>query len=300
MDIQTLHIFLRAAQSGSFAATARHHDLDPSSVSRSIALLENELGVRLFERTTRQLHLTEAGQRYLHHVEPLLQEFAIAKEEAQGVVAKPKGHLRLAASVAFGQECIVPLLTPFRSQYPDITVELLLSDSAVDLVAEQVDLAIRLGPSPDVNLIGSKLVNTCYRVVASPSYIEQHGQPSKPSDITQHECLRFNLPDYRSRWLFKKPAGHIVETAVSGSVLISNALALRQAARSGMGVALLANWMVDNDIAQRRLIDLFPDYSVTATDFDTAAWLLYPSRSYLPKKVRAMIDFLKLELGSLR
>lgn len=215
----------------------------------------------------------------------------VSKKAAAQAGAQPRGRVRLAASVAFGQEMLVPLLPAIHAALPEIELELSLSDQTVDLVAAQVDIAIRLAPAPKGDLISTRLRATRYRVVASPSYVAELGAPRTPGDLSDRACLRMTLPDYRTEWRFRGATTDTV--AVTGHTLISNALALREAARHGLGPALLADWMTDGDIAAGRLVDLFPDHEVTATTFDTGAWLLYPSRAYLPAKVRGVIDVLR-------
>lgn len=297
MDFENLRIFVEVVRRGSFAKVARDRDMDPSSVSRAITLLEEELGTRLLQRSTRRMGLTEAGDLYFARVQALVDELDHARDEARTISSGPVGTLRLTASVGFGHQCVLPLLPAFRALYPALKLELLLTDANLDLVSERVDLAIRLAPSLDTSLIGFKLFNTRYRVCASPSYIAQAKPIRAPADLREHKCLLFALPEFRSRWLFRDQAGDVGVVPIDGEVVISGSLALRECARNGMGPALLANWLIDDDIAQGRLIDLFPNYRVTATDFETAAWLLYPSRTYLPNKVRVMIDFLKKNLG---
>jgi DNA-binding transcriptional LysR family regulator len=292
MHIKDLILFIDVMRRGSFAAVARDRDIDPSSVSRAIANLEVELGVRLFQRTTRRLVPTEAGRIYFERVEPLVNELEHAKHAATDVSAAPVGTLRMTTSVSFGQACILRLLPELFRRYPTLQIELLLTDANLDLIEERIDLAIRLGPCPDVFHIGKKLFDTYYYVVASPSYIEQIGPVLKPSDLIEHKCLLFALPNYRSKWKFKDKKGVIEEVPVKGQLIISNALALRQAALDSLGPALLANWLIDTDLKNGTLVNLFPDHHVTATDFNTAAWLLYPSRSYLPLKVRVVLNFL--------
>lgn len=301
MDIETLRTFIRVARRGSFAVVARDKSTDPSSVSRTIASLEDELRVRLLQRSTRRMTLTEAGAKYLARVEPLLEELDQARDEALAVSAKPIGTIRLTASVAFGQKCIAPLLPKLRATFPDLGVDLILTDSNVDLVSEGIDLAVRLGPSQDSALIGVKLIDTKYRVCVSPTYLANSRKlkwPLKtPADLAAHNCLLLNLPDYRSQWLFRDASGTITPVAVHGDVLISSPLVLLTCAIDGMGPALLADWLAKEALADGKLVDPFPDQAVTATNFETAAWLLYPSRTYLPTKVRTVIDFLRKEFG---
>jgi len=284
------------ARNPSFARVARQHDLDPSSVSRTIAQVEAELGFRVFQRTTRSMSLTEAGERYIRRIVPALQEFEAANEEAGALNANPAGRLRLTASVAFGNRCLVPLLPTFRKKFPGLQLELILTDSNLDLVGEAIDLAIRLGPNLSGDLIGTKLFDTRYRVCASPAYLKSVPGLRKPADLSAVASLLFTYPDFRSRWLFRSSRKVVTEVPVKGDILISNALALRECALAGLGPALLPNWLIDEDIAKRRLVQLFPAYDATATTFETAAFVLYPNRAFLPAKVRLTIDFLRQHL----
>lgn len=293
MHTESLKLMVEVAQLGSFAAVARKLDLDPSSVSRTIASLEKQLGLRLFQRTTRRLELTEAGGIYLQRVTPLLNELEYALDEAQKASKEPSGNLRMTASVAFGQMCLLPHIPEFRRIYPDIKLDLQLTDSVVDLVGAGIDLACRLAPKFDSELVGTRLFDAHYHVCASPEYINSMPKLSHPNDLEQHKCVVFTLPDYRSRWIFKDAESIKYSIPVNSDLSISSALALRECALSGMGPVLLADWLIEKDIAAGKLVSLLDKYQVTAEDFDTAAWLLYPSRNFLPTKTRVMIDFLK-------
>ncbi|MGL5878722.1 MAG: LysR family transcriptional regulator [Xenococcaceae cyanobacterium] len=298
MDLSVLQIFVEVVRQGSFAAVARDRNIDPSSVSRAIAGLEEEIGVRLFQRTTRQLSPTEAGMTYFERVESLVEEMQQAIDVATDISGKPKGTLRVTASVSFGLKCIVPLLPNFSEMYPDLTVDLLLTDAVVDLFAERIDVAVRLGLLADSTLIAQQLMQTRYFVCVSPDYLKQWGQPQKPEDVEQHNCLLFPLAGFRSRWIFRDRNGDESEIQVRGRTVISNAIALQQCAIAGMGLALLPHWLIDEDLRAGKLVNVFPDYQVTATDFNTAAWLVYPSRSYVPLKIRVFIDRLKKYIAS--
>jgi DNA-binding transcriptional LysR family regulator len=293
MDVSVLQLFVEVIRQGSFAAVARDRNIDPSSVSRAIAGLEVELGIRLFQRTTRQLSPTEAGMTYFERIEPLVEEIQQATDIAKDVSGQPKGTLRVTASASFGLKCIVPLLPEFQQLYPELTVDLLLTDAVVDLFAERIDIAIRLGLLADSTLIAQQLMRTNYSVCASPDYLKRSGQIQHPQDLEHHNCLLFPLSGFRSRWIFKDQKGELSEIPISGRTVISNAIALQQCAIAGMGLALLPNWLIDTDLQAGTLINLFPDYAVTATDFSTAAWLVSPSRAYVPLKVRIFIEFLK-------
>ena len=297
MKTRDLATVLRVAKLGSFAAAARSLDLDPSAVSRTVAGVEAALGLRLFQRSTRHLAVTEEGEIYLARIAPLIEELDQARDDVGGLRSRPAGTLRFTASVAFAQVCIAPHLAQFRALFPGIALELIASDDTLDLLAEGIDLAVRLAAAPEGALIGTRLARTRYRVCASVGYVKAEGAPQHPSDLETRDCLRFALPEFRTRWLFRKGQEPVLTVPVSGSLVISSALSLRQAARGGLGPALLPDWLVDGDLAAGRLVDLLPGWDCTATTFDTGVWGLYPSRSYLPRKVRAMIDFLRPHLA---
>lgn len=295
MDTRHLKIFVEVVQQGSFAGAARALDMDPSAVTRAVAALEAALGARLLQRTTRQVALTEAGAGYLERVRPLLDELTRAGEELQDTTGQVRGVVRVTASVAYGQTVLVPMLPALHAKHPGLEVDLVLSDAVVDLVAQRIDVALRLGPAVVSSLVGLKLAPVRPRVVASPGYLKRHGRPRAPRDLAHCDCLRFPLPGYRTQWSFREHdgSGKVQTVTVRGWLVMSTALALHRAALDGLGPALLANWLVDPDVEAGRLVDLFPRHEVTATNFDSAVWLLYASREHLPRRVRAFVDFVK-------
>ena len=297
MNLDTLDLFVEVARKRSFAAVAKKRNVDPSSVSRAIADLEAELGLRLFQRTTRTMTLTEAGDVYLSRIEPLTEEIARAREAALQVTGQPRGLLRITASVTFGQMCIMPLVGDFRALYPHLKVECLFTDANLDLVADRIDLAVRLAPIVRGDLIVSKLMDTRYRVVASPAYLASRPPVGRPSDLSAHKVLFFNLKAFRNRWLFRDAAGHVESVPIDGDITLAPAGSLLAAAIDGLGPALLPDWLIENAIGRGELVDVLPEHRAAATTFDTAAWLVYPSRAFVPRKVRAMVDFLRVRLA---
>lgn len=297
MDIQQLRTFAEVVHLGSFAAAARRLGLAPSVVTRSVAALEESLGVRLMHRTTRKLSLTDAGAAYCEQVREVLERLDRAADEARATSGEVRGTVRVTTSVAFGQTVLVPLLPALHESHPGLEIELLLNDAVVDLVAERVDLAVRLGPPLDSSLIGAQLATVRYRVVASKAYMARHGRPRVPADLADCACLRLPLPGYRNHWRFRDGAGALQSVDVKGWLVLSTALALHRATLDGLGPALLPDWLVDGDVSAGRLVDLFPEHEVTAAQFDSAVWLLYASRTWLPRRVRAVVDFLKAHVG---
>lgn len=297
MDVQQLKTFVEVVHHGSFAEAARRLDMAPSMVSRAVAALEAELGVRLLQRSTRQLSLSDAGAAYYEQVRGALEGLERASDEARAVTGEVRGAVRLTTTVAFGQVLVAPLLPALHELHPGLEIDLVLTDSVVDIVAERIDIAIRLGPPPDTSLVGAQLARIRYRVCASPDYLRKHGRPRTPADLAQCDCPRFPLPGFRTQWKFRDAAGNLEAVDVKGWLVMSSALALHRAALDGLGPVLLGHWLVDADIAAGRLVDLFPQHEATAASFDSAAWLLYASRAYVPRRVRAVMDFFKARLS---
>ena len=298
MDIDSVRVFVDVMKHGSFAAVARQRQVDPSSISRSISNLESELGFRLFQRTTRRLSPTEAADEYFTRIEGLIGEFDLASEAALDLVSTPTGTLRVTACTSFGQRVLAPILPALRSRYPELTIDLQLVDHTIDIVEEKIDLAVRFGSKPDGNFIVSRLVPRHFRVCASPAYIEQHGKPKHPNALEGRDCLLFSLPGYRSSWIFRRKGEPVFSVPVAGHLLVSHGATMTKCAVTGLGPALLPDWLCSQEIADGDLVDLFPDYECTATEFGTSAWLVYPSRSYVPVKLRVFIDFLREKVDS--
>lgn len=291
MTLADLHLFLDIARSGSLAAAARAHGLDPSAVSRRLAALEAALGARLFDRTTRRLVLTDAGQTVLDAAPAPLAELHALRERLHDGASRPRGRLRLTASIAFAERWLVPRLARFRALHPDITYDLVLSDAPVDLMAESIDLALRLGPEPYGPWRAHKVIETAYRVVASPAFLDAHPIRT-PETLSHAPCIAFPFPGYRSRWVLTAPNGTDIDVPVSPAFTVSNALAIRAAALNGLGPALLPDWLTEEDRAQGLLHDLFPGHAARASDDRTAAWLLVPIRPYVPARSRAFADWI--------
>lgn len=292
MNLGNLQYFLEVVRRGSFSAVARDHDKAPSSISRAVAALEEELGVRLLQRSTRRLELTEAGRHYHHSVEGLIEELLRAGERTAELTGAPRGVLRVTASATFGQIGIVPLLPDFTRRYPELDIELLLTDTRLDLLAERIDVAIRLGPLLDTAHVATRLCSEPFHVCASPGYLARHGRPELPAELAQRDCLHLSLPEYAS-WRFRDREGRTVIVTVRSRLVISNAQALKQCALADMGITLLPRWVVHRELAGGALVDLFPGLAAGAAEFEVPVWLIYPSRSQLPRKVRVFVDYVR-------
>lgn len=296
MQITALNTFADVMKLGSFANAARYRDVDPSSVSRTISNLEEELGFRLFQRNRRKLAPTEAGQSYYEQIRNLIEDLDHAKQKARDLATQPQGLLRVTACTSMGQRVIAPLLSKFMDRYPALSLELILTDSQVDLVADQIDLGIRFGPKPEAEISATALAPRKFQVCASPSYIQRTGGLMHPNDLTERECVLFPLPGYRTHWLFRDTEGDAFEVPVDGRLLVSHGLTMTQCALAGLGPTLLPDWLCKPELAAGELVDLFPDFECAAKQFDTAAWMVHPSRRYVPHKVEAFMQFLSEEI----
>jgi len=291
MDVANLYLFSEVMRQRSFSAVAKVRGIAPSSVSRTIRTLEEEVGIRLFHRTTRQVMPTEAGLRYFERITSVLEELELAQQLASDHNSLPQGTLKITAPRVFGELYLIPLLPKFNQYYPDVSFEIVLSDDFTDLVQEGIDVAIRAGKLQDSNYIARKLLPMDFFITASPNYLEKMGTPIKPEHISQHSCLVFPRAGHNPNWLFKAD-DKIEEVAVKANILVTQSSAIKQLTLAGMGLSLLPGWLVSNDIASGKLVHLFSDQQVTATNYDSAVWLLYPSREYLPLKVKVFNEFI--------
>lgn len=298
MDFAALELFIDVMHQGSFAAVARSRNIDPSSVSRAIAKLESDLEMRLFQRSTRKLQPTEAGQLYFDRVFPALAELTAARQQAMDVSQTPRGTLRVTAPSVFAEKQLVPLLPEFAKRYPELRVELRLVDAYLDLIAERIDVAIRVGALQDSSYRLQKLRPMEFFICAGPGYLQQQGTPKRPEEIVEHNCLLFPRRHHSLSWLFKDEADQTIDVPIQGQYLITNSAAIRKCALANMGLTLLPDWLVEKDITTGRLVRLFKHYTVTATDFNSAIWLLYPSQGFLPKKTQVWINYLAETVAS--
>lgn len=292
MELKNIRLFIQVYQKGSFAEVAKIYNVSPSSITRSIMGLEDKLGVRLFQRTTRSVTPTEYGENYYQKVAPLLEEIETINEDLKSRGEKVSGKLKLTAPSSFGQVHLPSLCKEFNKIYPDIRFELLITDSIVDIPSEQVDLGIRFGQLKDSSLISTKLCPLDYVVCASKSYLKNKKPIKKPEDLSQHKCITFIFSNFRKHWKFKKNKT-IKEVAITPYILASNGLTQKEMALSGIGVILLPKTLIQKELDSGKLINLFPNYEVSVNNFDAGIWLIYPSRNFLPTKTRVFIDFIK-------
>lgn len=297
MDLEHLKIFAEVFRAGSFAKVAQRRDVDPSIISRAVAGMEEELGVALFYRTTRKITPTEAGSLFYGRVARISEDYEAAVSSAQNLRSTPTGVLRITAPVSFGVQHLPGFIAKFRRSYPEIDIDLVITDTVVDIVADRIDLAFRFGHLPDSSFVARRLEALDYVVCASPTFVREHGRPQSPSQLAEFPCVQFLINGFSDGWKFRRKR-EATQLALPGrGVRASNALVLRELVLSGFGIGLLSRTVIGPDLKRKALVNLFPDYDVTATDFGASIWMLYSSRDYLPEKTRLFIDFMAREFG---
>ncbi len=290
-SLGSMDLFVDVVAAGSFSEAGRRRGLAASSVTRTINALEDELGVRLLNRTTRKLSLTEAGRLYHERSRRIIAEVEDARLSVTQLEAAPRGTLRLNVPVVFGRLRVAPLLAEFLGRYPGLQIDINMTDAFIDLVEEGVDLAIRIGELQDSSLIARRLAANHRVICASPGYLQAAGTPRQPDDLRAHNCLIYKRQPGRAVWRLRNAHG-TVEVEVGGTLRANNADALHAAALGGLGLAILPTWMVGPDIQSGALIRLFPDHEVSPGALDTSIYAVFPYNRHLSPKVRAMVDFL--------
>ena len=289
-----MFVFSQAVKYGSFSAAARHLHITPSAISKQIGALEDRLGVRLLNRTTRKLHLTEAGSRYLELCERILEDIESAEVEVGGMRDTPKGVLRVNAPVVMGARQIAPLLVEFEERYPDVIIEMNVSDHRVDLMESGEDVALRISEELyDSSMIARKICSLRRIIYASPDYLEKYGKPQKPDDLLHHNCLTYNEPHYLNDWPFINCPGPKLIT-VNGNFQTNNGEAQHYAALSGLGIARLATLLGGERLKNGELIELLREFEPPSRLF---FWAIYPQNRYVAPKLRVFIDFLLEKLS---
>ncbi|PZW51083.1 LysR family transcriptional regulator [Humitalea rosea] len=290
--LRAMRVFQTVVQSGSLSSAGRQLGLSAPSVTRQIQALEEDLGARLFNRTSRRLALTEAGELYHRQVEQVLQQIEDARASVANLQTVPRGMLRVHTRVLVGMRFIVPALPHFLAANPEVSVDLLMSNFAVDLVDRHVDVDIRIGQLADSSLIARKLASSERIVCAAPAYLARHAAPVGPADLARHNCLTYRLNLGRPVWRFLDAAGALTEVSVTGNMQSDSGPALVAAAVSGLGLALLPDWSVLDELREGRLIRLFPEHRASHMEFENGVYAVYLDSRRMPTKLRVFLDFL--------
>ena len=298
-NVKAMRLFLTVVQTGSLSGAGRQSGFSPASVSRQITALEDDLGVRLLNRTSRRLSLTEAGQVYLEHAERLLQDIDELRDAVSQMAVKPRGTLRIQSRISLGTQHVAPLIPTFLALYPDLKIDLWLTDNDLDLTEHGIDLAIRTGNLSDSTLIGRRLASSPRVICASPEYWAEHGKPATPEALMDHNCLtyRFEFGTAAALWQFRINTGQSINIQVAGNFQTNNGEALRVATLSGLGVAMLPAWSVKDHLKAGSLERVLSDYETTVSDLDFGIYAVYLSRRNLSAKTRLFVDHLVTEFS---
>lgn len=289
MDSLTdIAVFVQVVDAQSFTAAADKLGLSKSVVSKYVTRLEDRLGARLLNRTTRRLSLTEVGRVFYERSQQGLHEIEEAEAEVSRLQSAPRGILRINSPMSFGILHIAPALPDFLAHYPDLSVDMNLDDRRVDLVEEGFDLAIRIGELPDSSLVARRLGPCRHVVCGAPGYFKRHGLPRTPEDLRDHNAITFKYQDSPREWHFASPKGGVIRIPVSGSIQMNNSLGLREALLHEAGVTLTPTFVVGDDIKAGRLQAVLPDYKA----LEVSIYAVYPQRRHQSPKVRAFVDFI--------
>ncbi len=292
-----LTAFISVVDHGSFAKSARGMGLATSSVTRQVNALEAHLGTQLLNRSTRSVTLTDAGARYYEQATHILGDLEDANRSVGETGGPPRGLLRVSLPVAFARLHVAPAISTFLKACPDIELDLMMTDSTVNLVEERVDLAIRIGSLEPSSLIARKIAPHRRVVCASPDYLGEHGEPRTPADLANHVCLTFAYARERQSWRFAGSSGE-EQVRVSGALRANNSEVLREAAIGGSGMILMPTWLVGSDIEAGRLRAVLTNWEASLGEAEAAIHAIYLPNRRGSKKVRAFIDFLITRFGS--
>lgn len=285
-QLSAIRSFISVVKTGGFTAAARAESTSQATISKRLASLEDHLGVQLLQRTSRDQALTQAGADYFDKCLAILAELEEAEAAARSQMAVPRGQLRVSAAFPLGRLLLAPILPEFLRRFPEIRVDLSLTDRHVDIVAEGIDLAVRAQRMPDSSLVARKLFDNPMFLVASPTYLEAYGAPQKPADLAHHNCLIYASLESINHWHFTRK-GRDYSVTVTGSLQCDNGDTLLEAARAGLGLIVLPHWMIHPHLDSGELQLVMQEF----TPPPLPVHAVYPQRRFLPVRVRCFVDF---------
>ena len=292
-SLSDIAVFVQVVDSGSFTAAADRLDISKSVVSKYVTRLEDRLGARLLNRTTRRLSLTEVGRVFYERSRKGLADIEEAQAEVSLLQGEPRGTLRLNVPMSFGILHIAPALPEFLTLYPEVTVDMNLDDRQVDVIEEGFDVSVRISELPDSSLVARRIGPCRHAIVAAPSYLKQYGTPRTPDELGNHNIITYRYQDSAHNWHFQAPGKKPVSVTVSGSVTMNNSLAVRAALLEGIGITRTPTFVVGTDIQEGRLVPILRDFETP----DVPIFLVYPQRRHLSPKVRAFVDFMSTRIS---
>ena len=292
-QLDAMAVFARVVEAESFSGAARALGLSKSAVSKQISRLEDRLGLRLLNRTTRRLSLTEGGAAFYQGCQRVVAEAEAAEQAVTHLASAPRGRLRVNAPMSFGVRHVSPALPEFLARYPELAIDLALNDRVVDLVEEGFDVGVRIGRLTDSSLVARRLAPNRAVLSAAPGYLEARGMPRRPEELEGHACLIYSYQAMGEGWRLAGPEGER-HFKISGPLRVNNGAAILAAARGGLGVALLPGFICGEDLRAGRLVRVLPDWEAPP---DSAVSAVYPAARHLSPKVRVFVDFLAERFG---
>jgi DNA-binding transcriptional LysR family regulator len=293
-DLEGLAIFAKVVDMRSFAGAASELNLSKATVSKAVSRLETRLGTRLFNRTSRRLALTDTGRELSARAAHILAEAEAAEDDARAQSTTPRGRVRLAVPMSFGVLHVAPLIAEFLATYPEVTIELHLSDAVVDLIGEGYDAAIRIGALPDSSLVARRLCDAQRCLVGSPAYLKKHGRPNHPLQLADHACIGYAYAIGPETWRFTTKDGKSASVRPTGPLRVNNGDAMMPALIAGIGVGVVPEFIVREALTDGRLQRLLPDWALASG----AVYWLTPPGGPRPKRVDILRDFLISKLSS--
>lgn len=287
-QFKQISTFVEVVTKGSLSAAARAEGIAPAMIGRRLDALEERLGVKLLQRTTRKIALTNEGASFLEDCQRILAELQDAEASVSDRSARATGHLAISAPAGFGRQHVAPLMPSFLAEHQDVTLTLNLSDRVVDLIGEGIDVAIRIAALSDSNLVGVKLANNERVVVASPTYVKRYGMPAVLGDLTKHNCLALSSEGSQRGWTFRQN-GKNVTLKVSGNMVCNDGAVLHDWALTGKGLAWRSMWEVGAEIESGKLVTVLDEFAAPGNDI----YAVFAQRRHLPLRIRALVDFLR-------
>jgi DNA-binding transcriptional LysR family regulator len=292
-DFEAWSIFACVAEHRGFTGAANALGLSKATVSKAVARLERQVGAPLFHRTSRRLALTESGTKLLDHARAILNQGQAAEEAARSEAAEPAGLVRVAAPMSFGLRHVAPVIADFLCAYRAISIDLHLSDAKVDLIGEGFDIGLRIASLPDSSLRARKLRDVTIHIVAAPSYLERAGTPTHPAQLGEHECLRYSLLPTPESWRFVNAKGEDAVVRPNGRLRANNSDAMLHSLRSGHGIAVVPDFIIDDDLQSGAVVPILPGWHTPPV----ALHLVTPPGTIRPRRVSVLIEHLAKALG---
>lgn len=292
-NLSDIAVFVQVVDSGSFTAAAERLNLSKSVISKYVTRLEDKLGARLLNRTTRRLSLTEPGRILYDRSQRGLEAIADAEMEVSSLQQVPRGRLRVNAPMSFGILHVAAALKDFQAEHPEVVIDMVLEDRQIDLVEEGYDLAIRIAELPDSTMVARRLGPCKHVLCASPGYLQAHGIPRTPEELRGHKALTYGYHDAPREWRLLSPDGRYLTVPVNSIIHMNNSLALREAVLNDAGIVLIPTFIVGADIQAGRLQSVLPNYRM----LELSIYAVYPQRRYLSPKVRTFVEFMMKLIG---